>query len=707
MSSSAKTLYEKLREEASQTAVATVSTTQVALRWILLGAATILLALFLPGLGGEAEQGVYDHTLLGTSWTLDNVVAEFSFPVTKSEALLRKQQDSAQAASPLVFHRRSVDEGTIASRVAEARQALAPDAQSWITRNAAKIIRICTSQLVATIRADSMVATTVMLLDDDGTATMVDRQTIVSEQAVRESLSKLAATAPVGIQDALRTALEGIPLPSLVLDATATLVERENSRKSVSTTQEIVHSGDVLVRKGQRVNQVVLARLAAYRNAQYLRANIRYSFFAVLGSLGHAVIIISIVALYLYFMRPTSFTSLGQLGSLLFLPVLGAFFGWLSVRLDAVLPLEYAIVVPALAMIISILYEAHTALVISVAMSFAVGAARGDDYGTVLVLFVGGLMGLYSARNIHSRTQIFTSIVAVFGGLVIAVLAIDLERGTPVQLMWPKLVMAGANAVISPLLTFGVILAFERVFNVATDLRLEEFNNLNHDLLRKLNERAPGTYQHTLAVARLSEAAAQAIGANVLLTRVGAYFHDIGKIEKSEYFVENQIDIENKHNKLAPRKSAAIIRQHVQDGIELAATYRLPGRITQFIPMHHGTILIKHFYASAVEQAEGSETVVDPSDFRYPGPKPNSKETAVVMLADAVEAVSRLIDTTQREQIEKAVDTIIVDRVADGQLSNTPLTMHDLSLIKESFVRNLLGSTHQRVTYKNITSTGA
>jgi cyclic-di-AMP phosphodiesterase PgpH len=256
------------------------------------------------------------------------------------------------------------------------------------------------------------------------------------------------------------------------------------------------------------------------------------------------------------------------------------------------------------------------------------------------------------------------------------------------------------NAVLSPLITFGVIIAMERFLNVATDLRVDEFDNTNHPLLKQLNERAPGTYQHTMAVARLAEAAAAEIGANALLAKVGALYHDIGKLEKSEYFVENQIDIDNKHDKLPPKRSAAIIRQHVQDGIELAKEYDLPERIWKFIPMHHGTILIKHFYNKALEESLLKDAVIDEVDYRYPGPKPDSKETAIVMLADAAEALSRLVDTSQREDIDRAVEKIIVDRFLDGQLDDSPLTITDLSDIRESFVKNLLASTHQRVRYK-------
>lgn len=705
MSKSSRTLYERLRDEANQTSQSATALT-IALRWTILIAAVLIITALLPGSGGEADQQAYDHTLLGTTWAQDNVVADYAYPVPKRPHDLQAELDSAARYAPTVFRTRMVSAEMVQHRIAKARSVVGQESAQWFAKYTGQIIKVCTAPYITNIRNESSASSTVLIIAADGAATMVDRAVVTSLQAVQDQVASMASSAPATIGNELRTALRDVPMPTLIYDGTATAHERTVSKSSVSTTLEIVRSGEVIVRKGQRVNEQVLARLMAYRNAQYIRSAVQLNIFAIIGSFGHAALIVGFVGLYLFFLRPASFSSLGQLGTLVGLPVFCALLGWLSVRLDPILPVEYAIVVPALSMIITILYEARTALFITVAMAFAVGAARGDDYGTVVVLLVGGMLGVYSARNVHSRTQIFTSIVAVFLGLVVAVVAIDLERGAPIQWMWPKLVMAAANAVVSPLLTFGIILAFERIFNVATDLRLEEFNNLNHELLRKLNERAPGTYQHTLAVARLSEAAAQAIGANVLLTRVGAYFHDVGKIEKSEYFVENQIDIENKHDRLPPRKSVAIIRQHVQDGIELAATYKLPDRIAQFIPMHHGTILIKHFYAAAVEEARLTENAtVDPQDFRYPGPRPTSKETGIVMLADAVEAVSRLVDTAQRDQIEAAVDKIILDRIADEQLANTPLTMHDLALVKDAFVRNLLGTTHQRVRYKEVQQT--
>lgn len=654
MAASQPTLYKKLRTE-SDAAEQQHTLTMRIIRWVIIVLAIASVTAMLPGSGGEKNHATYSQSLLGTVWSQESVYADYTFPVLKTAHEIRQASDSAADAAPIVFRVKT----TLPDSLPPKQTAHNP------------------GQYATVLNRDSVKADFIIIRDSLGADKLVRTEAV---QFGRQPSANVIFLVP---------------------DVTATSKLHEDLATSVGTTKEIVRKSDVIIRKGQRVDDLALRRLLAYRNAELLRSTITYSYFAVIGSLGHAIVIIGFVVLFLRFLRPVSYHRVYQLATLLALPVLSTLMGWLSARIDTALPLEYLAIIPALAMIITILYEERTALMLSVAMSISVGAARGDDYAIMLVLLVGGIMGVYSGRDIHSRTQIFTAIVAIFSGMAIALLAIDLERSAQVELIWPKLVMAGANAILSPLLTFAVILLFERTFNVATDLRLEEFNNVNHPLLRLLNERAPGTYQHTMAVARLAEAAADAISANALLTRVGTYFHDIGKIEKSEYFVENQIDTHNKHDHIPPKRSAAIIRQHVQDGIELAKEYKLPERITKFIPMHHGTILIKHFHAQAMEQSTETGIAVDEQDFRYPGPKPDSREAGIVMLADAAEALSRLVDTSQRQEIESAVHSIIMDRVFDGQLTNTMLTIHDLDLIQEAFVKNLLGSSHQRVRYKN------
>jgi putative nucleotidyltransferase with HDIG domain len=367
-------------------------------------------------------------------------------------------------------------------------------------------------------------------------------------------------------------------------------------------------------------------------------------------------------------------------------------------------PLEYAVIVPALSMLIAILFDSRTAFYSTVVMSLLIAGVRGSDYSVGLAMMIGGMVAAYSVRDIQARTQLFASITYVFIGMSVSIASIGAERSLSWNEMYPQLIVAGINAVFSPIFTFGVLYLIERVFPVTTDLKIDEYDSLEHPLLMEMNEKAPGTFQHTMTIARLAESAAHAIHANALLAKVGSLYHDIGKIPKAEYYVENQINIDNKHNHLPPKKSASIIKEHVHDGIELAKEYKLPQRIIDFIPMHHGTMLVKHFYAKAIELSQNGDgpTIVKEEDYRYTGPKPNTKETGILMLADAAEAVVRLNNAETKEDIEVILQGIINDRMLDGQLDECPLTIAEINEIKESFIKNLLGMRHHRITYKEI-----
>ena len=697
-----KTLFAQLKEGSAPTDIPSSAWSSAPARWVLIVVAVLAVAALLPRSSVDTQSDGYDQTRLGTIWSQEDVVADYAFPVRKSQQSLQQDRLAATTGQPLIFSESSGPNQPLHMRLGQSTSQLPAEARVWVRQHWSAILLFYTQRKIIDIPIDSIASDVVLFRQSATKQDLLDKSKLADTSMVMSWIDNLVKTAPNVHRAAIRHSLVDIIDPTIEIDHRATDNAKLLAIANVPQTSGIVRKGDVIVSNGQRLDKPTLLRLASYRNAQHLRSETSFSLFMVLGGLMHSILIIGFIATYLKVFRPVSYYRNGQLGTLLTFPIIAAALSWLSLRIDPILPFEYLIIVPAFSMIVTILYDSRAALAITVVMALAAGAARGDDYGIVFVLLFGGAMGIYGTRNLQGRTQIFTSIISVFGGIVFATLAVELLRQTPLELMWPKLIVGTSNAVLSPLLTFAVIIVFEKLFNVATDIRLEEFDTTNHKVLKTLNERAPGTYQHTMSVARLSESAANAIGANTVLTRVGAYFHDIGKMEKAEYFVENQIGMGNKHDHLTPKKSAAIIRQHVQDGIELAHEYGLPERVWKFIPMHHGTILIKHFYATAVIDAEEQGLTVDPADYRYSGPKPDSKETAIVMLADAVEALSRLADTTSRSAVEKAVETMIVERVVDGQLVNTPLTLSDLDVIKESFVKSIIGMSHRRIQYKTV-----
>jgi putative nucleotidyltransferase with HDIG domain len=242
----------------------------------------------------------------------------------------------------------------------------------------------------------------------------------------------------------------------------------------------------------------------------------------------------------------------------------------------------------------------------------------------------------------------------------------------------------------------GFMPVFEWFTGITTDQTLLEWADPNRSLLKSLSLEASGTYAHTINVANLAEAAATAIGANGLLTRVGVYYHDVGKMLKPQYFVENQPGGRNPHDKLKPHTSAAIVREHVIEGDRMAREEGVPDVIARFIPEHHGTQLIGFFYEKAKEE---SDEAPDESEFRYPGPKPQSKETAITMLADSIESATRVLQDATPERIEELVETIVEGKIRDGQLSEAPLTLREVKLIKEQFIKVVSGMFHHRLDY--------
>lgn len=250
------------------------------------------------------------------------------------------------------------------------------------------------------------------------------------------------------------------------------------------------------------------------------------------------------------------------------------------------------------------------------------------------------------------------------------------------------------------LLTYPFILIFEKTFKVTTDFTLLELSDTNLPLLKQLMSRAPGTFHHSLQVANLAESAASEIGANALLCRVSALYHDIGKMHKPEYFTENQSDY-NAHDKLKPQMSAKVIKDHVSRGEDMAREHNLPEVVIDFIRTHHGTTLISFFYSNAKKESDATnrEHEIQEEDFRYDGPKPHTRETGIMLLADCIEAASRAMEKPNYNKLKTLIDKMVDGRMREGQLNNTPLTFRDIDIIKDAFLKNLTAIHHGRVDY--------
>ena len=360
---------------------------------------------------------------------------------------------------------------------------------------------------------------------------------------------------------------------------------------------------------------------------------------------------------------------------------------------------EFFVPMSIAAMIFTVVFDGRIAFIIMVTLTLLTGIILSNNIPFIVAnLFVSSL-AIYTVRRLRSRSQILWSILAVTSGYVAVIAVFEMIKFSSWESVMEHMVFATANGILSPLLSYGLLVLIERVFKITTNLTLLELLDFNNKLLSKLAMKAPGTFKHSIDVGNLAVAAAEAVGANSLLARVGAYYHDIGKAEKPEYFIENQMRGTNKHEKLSPRLSATVIVAHVKDGIKLADENRLPSIVADFIPMHHGKTRVEYFYQQALERAKENDSEINEADFRYPGPRPNTKETGILMIAEAIEAASRSLKSPNPQRIEALMDTIIESRIKSGELINCPLTFRDLEIIKSAMMPVLTGSMHERIEY--------
>ncbi|MDK0741077.1 HD family phosphohydrolase [Clostridium perfringens] len=359
---------------------------------------------------------------------------------------------------------------------------------------------------------------------------------------------------------------------------------------------------------------------------------------------------------------------------------------------------NYIIPLACMPMLITLLLNYKISLVFSMLNVILIGGAVGFNPNIIILAILNVVLGGTLLRKMQQRNDILYSSITV--AVLSSILTFSVGTLTTNNFMeiLADSTFAAAGAILSGILTIGVLPFFESTFDIVTNAKLLELSNPNNPLLKKLLMEAPGTYHHSILVANLAELAAEQVGGNPLLARIGAYYHDVGKTKRPYFFRENQFGKKNPHDRLKPEVSSKIIISHVKDGSELAKEYNLPKTIHDFIVTHHGETLVKYFYLTVKNNSENSDEVKE-EDFKYPGPKPMSKEQGIVMLADSTEAAVRSINEPTEEKIEKMVNNIIDDKLASGQLDNCDLTLRDISKIKKCFLKALNGIHHERIEY--------
>jgi hypothetical protein len=354
------------------------------------------------------------------------------------------------------------------------------------------------------------------------------------------------------------------------------------------------------------------------------------------------------------------------------------------------------------ALLVTLLTDAQAAFVFSAILAVFIGVISGNVYLAAYTL-ISSAGAIYHLKGCRDRTALMKA--GMWVGLVNAAgaLALDLLGANEprIDVFLFDSFCGFTSGLIATMVTSVLLPLFEWTFEITTDIKLLELSNLNLPLLKQLAERAPGTYHHSIMVGLLAEAAAEAIGGDALFARVACYYHDVGKMLRPTYFIENQSYMTNLHDKLTPRMSSLVLANHVKQGIELARSYKLPPRIISIIPQHHGTGLMKFFYYKAREEASesGADQSALENEFRYPGPKPQSREAAIIMIADSVEAAGRTVKSPTPAKLRNMIDTIVNRIRDDGQFDECDITMRELSIVSESFVKVLTGIHHHRIAY--------
>ena len=483
--------------------------------------------------------------------------------------------------------------------------------------------------------------------------------------------------------------------PTIVPDRAATELRREEVRRSIPAEKYEVKAGEKIIGANEVVGREQNDRLRALHDAVDAYRGEQRGTRRAIGSVLFDFLLVALLGLALFKFRPAVYQNFRWLAMVAASAALVLIGGAIVASLR---PLRPELVPVALAaVLISALFDRRISVIATMVLATLV-AGQSVFRGTnaLFINLVGGAVAAITVGEIRRRNQSYQWILTIGSAYLATAVAIGLTLDLPPRDIVVSAGFGALNALACVLLAVLLLPMAEALTGIETDLTLLEWSDLNRPLLQRLSLEAPGTYAHTIAVANLAEAACRSIGANALLARVGAYYHDIGKIATPQYFVENQPKGRNPHDMLGPSASAQIIRNHVRKGLELAAEYKLPRALTAFITEHHGTGTITYFLDKA-RQREAQPP--DAAEYVYPGPRPQSAETAVVMLADGVEASARVLHEPTPQRIRDVVDHIVKQRMEQGQLEEAPLTLRQIEVVKDEFTRVLVGMFHNRIDY--------
>lgn len=540
---------------------------------------------------------------------------------------------------------------------------------------------------------DSVIAAARTMMRDTLNSTLPEGQESSAISKIsRDLLSEAYDNAVVGVaMDIVRATLR----PNMLIDEESTELNRQKARDTVET--QMCVKGEAVVREGDIVTEAkyqILALLGLIDDAAF-------DIQLILGIAIISALVIAALAMYIFIFANDILRDVRKLVLLALIIVIVMAFCALLCNINAYLmPIALGIMLVAtlLDTKLALFVNALLGLIASLFATASTGVLSVAAFSTLITALISGPIVIMVISRHHQRTSMLLAGVAVSASNFVTIFSVGLINSASASAVAINAVWAAAGGILSAVMSIGIQPLMEWLFNLVTNAKLLELSNPNQHLLHRLLLEAPGTYHHSIIVANLADAAASAIGANALLARVGAYYHDIGKLKRPLYFKENQIG-DNPHDRTDPRVSAAILTAHPRDGLQLAQKEHLPQEIAEMIQQHHGDSPVLYFYDKA-KKLYGDD--IDIASFRYDGPRPARRETAVVMLADVVEAATRSMPSHEPQKIEQLIRKLLRDKMTDGQLDKSQLTFHDLDLIADAFYTVLSGVFHERIEYPEV-----
>ncbi len=630
----------------------------------------------------------------GEIWNEETLYAPFDFPVKKTAEQIEKERKKLLKETPEIFY-----------SVSSLARKQMTDKHEMLWQ---KILQADSSRRKDYLQAKELLQNIILLptLDKDKSEILSDFVSL--REGVRERL--LPKSRVFQISDLVKIYNDapfdkkGLPSPrsflqpSYLFDAVLTKQARQQINRFLSSYENIIPKGKIIIKHGERITRKKFQVLRSL-NEELMRRNITFSRFFYVG---HILIITMILILSYYYLRVNRkrfFANIKNISVvfstyiliLLIAQGLGYLSRFLSPELD--INIYWATPVIIATILTTTFYDNRVGFYTNLVVSLLVSIKAYYDFNLFFVFASTGIIATLLLQEIKNRQQFITSLFLLLLAYLLVYMGIELVKGS---INTSNLILLVINAFLA-FLTYPLMFVYEKLLKVSSVLTFMELHNLEHPLLKKLAREAPGTYQHSLQVANIAELCARELGMNTALIRAGALFHDIGKLENPEVFIENQAPGKNPHDNWAPEESARKIIRHVSYGVELAKEYNLPDEIIRFIQTHHGNSLVKYFFLQ--KQMENPDAVIYQNDFRYPGPKPETKEEGLLMLVDSVEAAARSLGKPSAEEINMLIEKIFQDRIKDKQLEDTALTFYEMRQIEKILKKTLKEIYHQRPEY--------